>query len=321
MLPESSWLRLQEKFKAFPQLSPVLFTPKGELIYAEDGQKEKSIQLAWHNFDLPYSEMRSYAEHLLASDSLEFVQTAASGLDSPFFKKLADKGITLCNSDAQANSIAEYVLATLLGSFHDFEKRTSLQRNKEWQPHPFRELAGCNSVVIGYGNIGSRIVNRLIAFESNVSVIRRQDSPALGAARTGTLQDLPEYLATADIVILASALNTDTNQIFDEAMFSRCKPGCTIINIARGAMINEQALLKALDSQIVDHAILDVFEVEPLPIDHRFWHHEKVLVTAHASNEGSGRRQRGDELFIENLQAYLTGTPLRNQVNTSYLTP
>lgn len=313
-------MRLQEKLEAIPQLSPILFTHDGELIYPENDQNEKAIELAWHNFEIPFPKMKSFAEHLLTSDSLEFVQTAAAGLDSPFFKLLAAKGITLCNSDAQANSIAEYVLAALLGSFHDFEKRNSRQRDKKWQPHPFRELAGCNCLVLGYGNIGSRIVNRLIAFESNVSVIRRQKIPVPGAERTGTLTDLPEYLASADIVILASALNSDTHQIFDEAMFSRCKPGCTIINIARGAMIDEQALLKALDAQIVDHAILDVFEVEPLPGDHPFWHHDKVLVSAHTSNHGSGRGQRGDDLFLQNLHSYLEGKPLRNQVDLSYLT-
>jgi phosphoglycerate dehydrogenase-like enzyme len=319
LLPESSWLRLQEKLEAFPQLSPVLFTDKGELIYQGNEQKEKAIQLAWHNFDLPYSKMKPFAEHLLAASSLEFVQTAASGLDSPFFKKLAAKGITLCNSDAQANSIAEYVLATLLGSFQNFAQRAALQRDKKWKAHPFRELAGSHCLVLGYGNIGSRIVDRLLAFKSEVSVIRRQNTAVLGATRTGTLADLPEYLASADIVILASALNSDTHQIFDEAMFSRFKPGATIVNIARGAMIHEQALLQALDDEILDYAILDVFEVEPLPVDNPFWHHEKVLVSAHTSNDGSGRMQRGDDLFLENLEAYLTAQPLRNQVDLSTL--
>jgi phosphoglycerate dehydrogenase-like enzyme len=113
--------------------------------------------------------------------------------------------------------------------------------------------------VLGYGNIGSRIVDRLLAFKSKVSVIRRQNSAVLGATRTGTLADSLEYLASADIVILASALNSDTHQIFDEAMFSSFKPGTTIVNIAHGAIIHEQALLQALDDQILDYAILDVF--------------------------------------------------------------
>ncbi|MFT4713829.1 MAG: phosphoglycerate dehydrogenase-like enzyme [Candidatus Azotimanducaceae bacterium] len=108
-----------------------MFTDKGELIYQDNEQKEKAIQLAWHYFDLPYSKMKPFAGHLLAANSLEFVQTAASGLDSPFFKKLAAKEIMLCNSDAQANSIAEYVLSAMLRSFQNFAQRAALQRDKK----------------------------------------------------------------------------------------------------------------------------------------------------------------------------------------------
>ena len=310
---------MRNEVASYSQLTPVLLSNDGELIYLEETQ-DKAIQMAWHNFEIPNKQFKTFAKHLLASESLEFVQTAAAGLDAPFFKQLAAKGITLCNSDAQANSIAEYVLAMLLASFHNFKERQSLQKAKKWQMQPFRELKGSNSLVLGYGNIGSRIVDRLLAFESNVSVIRRQNAEVAGATRTGTLSDLPEYLASADIVIMASALNSDTQQLFDEAMFSHCKPGCTIVNIARGAMIDEKALLQALDKQIVEHAILDVFEVEPLPTDHPFWHHEQVVVTAHTSNDGSGRRQRGDELFLENLKMYTEGQPLRNQVDIASLT-
>ena len=97
------------------------------------------------------------------------------------------------------------------------------------------------------------------------------------------------------------------------------KDGVRVINCARGGLIDESALKVALDSGKVAGVALDVFEVEPLPEHHPFWQHDKVLVTAHTSNDGSGRMQRGDDLFLENLHAYLTAQPLRNQVDISEL--
>ena len=118
-----------------------------------------------------------------------------------------------------------------------------------------------------------------------------------------------------DVVIAAAALNDDTDQLFDRAMFQRFKPGTIFINIARGSMVDETALSEALDNGQVSYAVLDVFQQEPLPAEHRFWDDERILISAHASNAGSGREQRGDELFFENLDNYLNGTKMRNLVD------
>ena len=92
------------------------------------------------------------------------VQTAASGLDAPFFKDLLSRAIVLCNSDAQSLFIAEFVVASLLNAYHDCPSRKALQERKEWQAHPFKELEGASCLVVGYGNIGRRIVKRLKGF-------------------------------------------------------------------------------------------------------------------------------------------------------------
>lgn len=246
------------------------------------------------------------------------MQTAASGLDAPFFADILRRGIILCNSDAQSLSIAEYVVASLLNVLHNFPARKSSQLAKTWQRHPFREVAGLNIVVVGYGNIGSRIVHRLRGFEADITVVRRETEPLNDTVRMATLAELPDLLPRTDVIILACALNDQTRHLLDATKLQSCKDETIIINVARGALIDESALLTALDRN-VGHAVLDVFETEPLPQEHPFWSHPNVSVTAHSSNAGSGRERRGDDLFLENLQAYLQNKPLRNLVDVQTL--
>ena len=137
------------------------------------------------------------------------------------------------------------------------------------------------------------------------------------ADRTLALKDLPGVLPDADVVVLAPALNDQTRGMCDEAFFKAMKPGSILINIGRGGLVDEDALRAGLDRDQPAHAVLDVFQTEPLPADSWFWDHPKVRVSAHTSNSGDGNAARGDELFLENLRRYLAKEPLLNEAHPS----
>lgn len=311
---EGSWQRIAPQVPYRDRFQPVLFHKDLSLSLNGEPVDSVPIHAAWLNFDFGFDRLPAFVDILMSSDALAFVQTAAAGLDSRLFKTLASKPIQLCNSDAQAPAIAEFVLASILNRLHRFDLRAARQRQHEWENHPFRELGGCRCLLVGHGYIGSRIAERLASFGTHLTVIRRSVEELPHVDRLGTLTDLPELLPDADIVILATALNDQTRDLFDADMFARLKPGAILVNIGRGALIDESAMLDVLNEGRLDYAVLDVFRKEPLPDDHPFWDHERVLVTAHTASAGSDRSGRGDQLMIENLENYLTGQPLRNLV-------
>ena len=281
---------------------------------------DADIHYGWFGRDVMFSEYsRDYAVHLLKSPNLKWVQSASAGLDNPFFAKLAGKGIRLTNSDAQAPAIAEYVVASVLERYQGFVERREHQTNHNWQDTNFREIYNSNWLIIGHGNIGSRVGIRAKAFEANVTGVKRSKVEAPGADKIISYADILESLPNQDVVVLACALTDDTRDLVNESFLAAMKRDAVLVNIGRGDLVDETALLKALDAEQIDYAILDVFRTEPLPTESRFWDHPRVLVTPHSSNRGSGTNQRGDQLFLHNLTALVKGESLINEVNVAEL--
>jgi phosphoglycerate dehydrogenase-like enzyme len=134
-----------------------------------------------------------------------------------------------------------------------------------------------------------------------------------------TQAELPKLLPEADVVVLACALNDATRDLANDAFFRAMKPGSLLINIARGGVVVEDALLTALARKAPAVAVLDVFREEPLPATSQFWSHPQVRVSAHTSAASSGTVPRGDQLFLSNLKRYAAGEPLINEVDPNSL--
>ncbi len=270
------------------------------------------LRLDW---DLMQSgHMKEVVQIIREARSLAFVQTSAAGLDNPLFRIVEQQANVFCNSDAQAPPIAEFVVASVLNRWHRFDLRARHQQARRWQGNSFREMLGSHWLIIGFGNIGQRIARQVKGFGATVTAVRRSPDDAGLADNVVNLDGLADWLPKADVVVLASALNDETHGMADAAFFRRMKSEAVLVNIARGALVDETALIQALDGGLLDAAILDVFETEPLPEDHPFWGHARVQVTPHASNRGLGTLDRGDDLFLDNLERFLTGRELRNQV-------
>jgi len=315
LLLRAPYDRIAERLAALaPDLDVVILEPDGGLTLrgAPFDAAGLKPQIWWLSLDAFGKRGGDYFPRLAASPDARWVQTAFAGLDNPMFKPLARETLTVTNSSAQAPAIAEYVTIHALSLLHPIAEQAAHQRAHQWTPVNFREVGQTRWLIVGFGNIGREIAQRARAFGAQVEAVRRSPDPEGLADAVSTLADLPQTLPEADVVVLACALNEETRNLADAAFFAAMKPGAILINIGRGGLVDEDALRAGLDRNQPAHAVLDVFQTEPLPADAWFWDHPQVRVTPHASNRGELTGGRGDELFLTNLALYLRGEPMRN---------
>jgi phosphoglycerate dehydrogenase-like enzyme len=272
------------------------------------------IDIGWASPDL---FMDGFANPLLdfalAAPGLRWMQSGSAGIDNPRFPRLLAKGVRVTTNHAQAVSIADYVLAGVLDHYQRGPERRAAQRDAAWRQLPFREIAGTEWLVIGFGAIGKAVAQRARAFGARVTGVRRTMAERIGADEVVPPEALPMLLPKADIVVLTLPLGVETRDYADADFFARLKPGCVFVNVARGLLVDEAALLAALDRGMVGHAVLDVCRAEPLPDDSPLWRHPKIALTGHLAGMGSGLLARSDLLFLENLGRFLSDRPLLHE--------
>jgi phosphoglycerate dehydrogenase-like enzyme len=247
--------------------------------------------------------------------SVGVLQTFNAGLDNPFYRRMSAKGVIICNSSAQAVAISEYVMGQVLAVMQPIAEQRALQARREWRITPYREISGTTWLIVGFGPIGREVARRAKAFGVRTLVVRRSPETSDIADEAGTLADLKAFAARADVVVLACPLNAETRNMADAGFFDALKPGALLVNIARGGLVDDTALIAALDKGQVATAVLDVFHKEPLPADDPLWSHPQVRVTSHTSFAGSGVRGRWDELFFTNIRRFAKGESLTNVVD------
>jgi phosphoglycerate dehydrogenase-like enzyme len=222
----------------------------------------------------------------------------------------------MSNTHAQAPGIADYILTQVLAEWHPIGDQRAAQAEHAWARLPFRELAESEWLIVGYGHIGRETARRARAFGARVIGVRRTLAPDPYADAIAPFSDLPRLLPQADIVVLAASLNGTTQHLADARFFAAMKEGAILVNVGRGGLVAEHDLL-SLDRDRPALAILDVFEVEPLPKESPFWDHPKVRVTGHCSAATAGMFARIDRVFWDNTARYAKGEPLLHEVNAS----
>jgi phosphoglycerate dehydrogenase-like enzyme len=319
LIPRRSHGRLAQALsERVPNLEAVLMDDEGTLWLGDETVTLEAAApvAAWANTDLFIGgPVREFMIACLKSDSLRFIQSSAAGFDHPIFGMLVDKGIALANSDASAIAIAEFVVSSVLDVFQPHALRRELQAERRWQRTPFREVCGTTWVIVGMGNIGTRVAVRARAFGAHVVGVRRTprgDEPADRMLQPG---QLPEVLPDADVVALCLPANADSQHLVDDDFLAALGPDAVLVNIGRGALIDEDALLRGLQRARPATAVLDVFQTEPLPQDSPFWSHPRVRVSAHNAANGDGFTRRNDELFLRNIARYLAGETPENLVD------
>lgn len=323
LLHENAYSRIQDRLHALSEdIEPITINDDGTFTLngAVLNEADLKADAAWMGNDFfRGGASRTFGIAILKSETIKWMQTAAAGLDNSFFRNVMDKGVRLSNSDAQARAIAEYVLAQIIAHYQPTEERREAQRARKWQRFGFREIYKTRWTIIGFGNIGSEIGKRARGFDAHVTGIRRTPGDHPWADAMANLHALPSLVPQSDVVVLACPLNEATRKLANAEFFASMKVGATLVNIGRGGLVDELALVEGLDAGKPNFAILDVFQTEPLPEESPLWTHSRVAVTGHTSAFGSGTRERGDELFLENVERFLSGERLRNEVDPKSL--
>lgn len=322
LLTEAAYQKLQPNLALLlDQLTVVRLQLDGTLqVNGETTTSDQHpIHMTWFSLDIiSNKQFGPFIKLITAAKELAWLQSVTAGLDAPFFKQVFDLGIRLTNSDAQAPAIAEYVVAAVLNRYQGFAERAQHQANNTWEGNYFREIHGSNWLIVGFGHIGQLVGKIAKGFDAQVTGVKRAAATAAHADQIITYAEMHQHLPKADVVVLACALTDTTRLLFNARTLGLMKPDAVLVNIARGGVVDEPALLAALDQDAIDYAILDVFAQEPLPAESPLWQHPRVLLTPHSSNRGLGTQPRGEQLFLANLEAFLAGKPLRNEVNHSY---
>jgi phosphoglycerate dehydrogenase-like enzyme len=312
LIHEASYERIAQALRErCPQVRAVTWHSDGSMSVGRQSiaAGDTSPRAGWISVDVLGAKlMDEYTQALCASGSIEWIQTINAGLDFPGYAQLAEHGITISKSGAQSIPIAEYVLAYALEHTQKFDERRAGEASKTWAPHRFGELWHANWVIVGYGHIGRNVAKRAKAFDSHITVIRRTQATDEFIDVNAPPQAILEHLPTADFVVLACPATDETRGMANAEFFAAMKPGSLLVNIARGALVDEETLMAGLDAGRPGRAVLDVFNEEPLPQSSALWTHPGVTITAHISNAGSGTRERGDELFLSNLERFLDGS-------------
>ena len=246
---------------------------------------------------------------LHAATDLKWLNSIYAGLDFLPMDVLIERGITVTNgAGINAITIAEYVVMGMLNIAKGYRDVVRAQDRHEWlmDSPGKRELAGTRAMLLGYGAIGKLIKPRLEAFGVEVKTVRRS-----GGEGALTPSEWRGHLGAYDWIILAVPATAETDGMIGAEELGKMKSDAVIVNIARGAVIDQPALVEALKAKEIGGAFLDVTTPEPLPADHELW----SLDNAHVSMHLSGRAQdkmfvRSAERFLENLQKYLAGEPV-----------
>jgi phosphoglycerate dehydrogenase-like enzyme len=253
--------------------------------------------------DLPRLAPRLRWCHLISSG---IAHVAGSGLPAP--------GLALTHSPGgNAPGVAEFVLARVLEHAKLLPDLAAQQRSKTWKMAPGRRVEGLTLAVVGYGHIGREVARRARAFGMNViGIVRRMPEAVENGIELCT--DLERGIASADVVVLCAADRAKNHGMINDQTFAAMKPGALFVNVARGALVDEQALLGALRSGHLAAAALDVTGLEPLPAEHPFWEMPSVRLSFHSASTQDGMLPRRLEIFTANLTRWLTGKPLWHAV-------
>jgi len=273
------------------------------------------IDVAWGSADIfiDGGPARQFMGFVRAAPSLRWFQSPAAGLDHPMFGEIVARGTRLTTTHVQSVAIAEFVLRSVLDHFHDAPAWWAGHEGRRWDRRPFREVYGTTWLIIGLGAIGTDVARRASAFEVRLIGMRRHPTGAEPVDEVVAPGDIGA-VGRADVIVVAAPATAETRHMVDERFLGATKPGALLVNVARGALVDEAALVAALDRGHLGGAVLDVTEREPLPPDDPLWAHPRILVTPHTSAHGDGTFARAGEVFIANLERYVAGAPLEGEV-------
>lgn len=259
------------------------------------------------------------AETIAAATRLKWLNSIYAGVDGMPLDLLAERGTVVTNgAGINAITIAEYVVMGMLTVAKGYREVVRAQDRREWlMDSPGKvELFGSKALLLGYGAIGKLIEERLKGFAVDVTVVRRSPPKVSGGSNTLTPDQWRAKLGDFDWVILAVPATPETDNMIGAAELAAMKPTATLVNIARGSVVDQDALVAALDAKQIAAAFLDVTTPEPLPADDALWSLDNAHVTMHLSGRAQDKMfVRSAQRFLENLHRWHRGEAVEPQVD------
>jgi phosphoglycerate dehydrogenase-like enzyme len=260
---------------------------------------------------VPYGVGTDHADAIRQMSSLKVVQSQSAGVDN--LRPYVPEHVALCTGRGiHDDSTAELAMTLLLASLRGIPDFVRAQDHGHWQPVLRPALADRTVLILGYGAIGAALERRLTGFEAEVVRVARTARPGVHG-----FEEIDELLPAADVVVVIVPLTDQTRGLVDAGFLGRMKDGALLVNVARGAVVDTDALVAALHTGRIA-AALDVTDPEPLPAGHPLWSAPNLLVTPHVGGASSAMRPRAYRLVREQLERFAAGTPLVNVMTGDY---
>jgi phosphoglycerate dehydrogenase-like enzyme len=251
------------------------------------------------------------ADALKRMPRLQVLQLLSAGVER--WLPIAPPGVTVCNGRGiHGASTAELAISGILALLRELPRWQQDQAAHRWAPERTDSLDGKRVLVLGAGDIGRRVAQLVEAFGATATPVARHARDGVRA-----MTDLPRLLGGHQVLVVALAHTPQTQHLVDARLLAALPDGAIVVNIARGPIIETEALLAELNARRL-RAFLDVTDPEPLPADHPLWSAPNVLITPHIGGGTTGWRQRAYDLVRDQVQRYLDGRPLRNVVADGY---
>jgi phosphoglycerate dehydrogenase-like enzyme len=260
---------------------------------------------------------RGLAEAWRSADRLRWLHVNSAGVDTVLVPEVIASDVTITNASGVLDqSLAEYVVGLVLALAKDLHGTLDRQRNHRWEHRPTRRLAGGRALVVGLGGIGRATARLLGGLGLHVDAVARTARAGDGdVGVVHAVEDLTAVVGQYDVVVLAAPLTAATRGLVDLRVLDAMDPDALLVNVGRGALLDEQALLDTLLAGRLGGVALDVFEEEPLPADHPLWAAPRTVISPHMSGDYLAWEQDLLNVFTDNLARFRAGQPLRNLVD------
>jgi phosphoglycerate dehydrogenase-like enzyme len=305
---------------ADPNLAMLERLPKGTRVVAgdrpeafESAAPDAGAILSW------FTNRELLQQVWKMAPQVRWVHASSAGVDTLLFPELIESPVPLTNArGAFSWALGEFALAAILFFAKDLRRMVRSQEAGAWDQFDVEGVRGKTLGIVGYGDIGRAVAERAHAVGMRVLAMRRRpelcgNDPLI--ERAFAPESCKEMMALADYVTLAAPLTPETRGLVGEAEIAAMKATAVLINVGRGQVVDESALVRALEEHRIRGAALDVFEQEPLPAGHPFYLLDKVLLSPHCADHTTGWMAQSMELFIENFDRFRKGEPLRNVVD------
>ncbi len=259
-------------------------------------------------------------EVFLAAPRVKWVHSRSAGLDSVLFPELIASPVPVTNGRGVfSQSLGEFALGAILFFAKDFRRMLRSQEAGRWDQFDVEEISRQTVGIVGYGDIGRAAATRARAVGMQVLAVKRHASARSGpdpiAAEVFPPQRLDEMIARCDYVVAAAPLTPETRGMIGDREFAAMKPSAVIINVGRGPVIDEAAMVRALTERRIKGAALDVFDTEPLPEGHPFYQLDNVLLSPHCADHTSDWTEQAMRFFLAQFERFRSGQSLQNVVN------